>query len=102
VIAFSTFDQPPPANTKFGKPVGSSLQRLNNPHLQVLCTNPAALAGGTGLLNPILPSAPFAPGTLIALGNALLHVTLPHPSTVWWTAPGSYSARCETLNGATR
>ena len=66
----------------------------------MLCTNPAALAGGAGLLDPIAPSAPFAPG-LIATGNALLHVSFPHPPTVWWTAPGAYSARCETLNGAT-
>jgi Protein of unknown function (DUF3089) len=95
VIAFSTFDQPPPANTRFGIPVG------NNPHLQVLCTNPAALAGGSGILNPIAPSAPFATGTVIAEGNDLLHFAFPHPPTVWWTAPGAYSAQCETLNGAT-
>jgi hypothetical protein len=101
VIAFSTFDAPPPANTLFGLPVSNELQRLNNPRLQVLCTNPAALGGGSGALNPISPSAPFAPGTLIAVGNALLHVSFPQPPTVWWTAPAAYSARCETSNGAT-
>jgi hypothetical protein len=101
VIAFSTFDTPPVAKTKFGKPVSSKLQPIHNPRLQVLCTNPAALGGGSGLLDPIAPSAPFAPGTLIAIGNALLHVMFPQPPTVWWTSPGSYSARCQTINGAT-
>ena len=93
VIAFSTFDQPPPVDSFFG--------RAPRAGEQILCTNPAALGGGSGILNPIAPSAPFAPGTLIALGNALLHVAFPHPPTVWWTAPGSYSARCQTVNGAT-
>lgn len=93
VIAFSTFDQPPPSNTLFGKPVYGNLQ--------VLCTNPAALGGGSGVLDTIQPSAPFAPGTLISTAIAGLHLTVPHPSTVWWSAPGAYSARCETVNGAT-
>jgi hypothetical protein len=101
VIAFSTFDQPPPSDTLFGKPESLTLQPLNNPNLQVLCTNPAALGGGAGLLDPTSPSAPFAPGTLIAAGIAGLGFNTPHPSTVWWSAPGAYSARCETVNGAT-
>jgi hypothetical protein len=74
---------------------------VNNPNLQVLCTNPAALAGGSGLLDTIQPSAPFAAGTLIATGIAGLKWTVPTPPTVWWSSPGDYSATCETLNGAT-
>jgi hypothetical protein len=93
VIAFSTFDQTPPTDSLFG--------RSSNPAQQVLCTNPAALGGGSGLLDPIAPSAPFAPGTLIAAGNSLLNVTFPQPPTVWWTAPRAYTAHCETANGAT-
>jgi hypothetical protein len=101
VIAFSTFDQTPPSDSLFGHPVNASLQPANNPKLQVLCTNPAALAGGSGLLDTIQPSAPFAPGTLIATGIAGLKWTVPTPPTVWWSSPGDYSARCETLGGAT-
>lgn len=101
VIAFSTFDQPPPVNAMFGIPVSTNLQPLHNPSLQVLCTNPAALAGGSELLNPIVPSAPFAPGTTIAEGNAALNFKFLQPPTVWWTVPGAYSARCTTSNGAT-
>ncbi len=101
VIAFSTFDEPPPPDTLFGVPDTSSLKPLHNPHLQVLCTNPAALGGGSGLLDPIAPSVAFAPYTLIGLGLSGLHFTQPTPPTVWWSAPGAYSARCETLDHAT-
>ena len=101
VIAFSTFDAPPPSGTLFGIPVNDKLQPLNDPNLQVLCTNPAGLGGGSGLLNPVSPSAPFDPQSTLAAGIALLHVTFPQPPTVWWSAPGAYSAQCQTLNGAT-
>jgi Protein of unknown function (DUF3089) len=102
VIAFSTFDQPAPADSMFGHPTNfTSLAPLNDPRLQALCTNPAALSGGSGLLDPIAPSAPFAPGSGIAKRNAALNFKFPHPPTVWWTVPGAYSARCTTSNGAT-
>jgi Protein of unknown function (DUF3089) len=95
VIAFSTFDAPPPTMTLFGRPPATA------PHLQVLCTNPASLSGGSGIVDPIAPSAPFAPGSLLAAGIVALNFKTPTPPTVWWTAPGAYSARCQTLNGAT-
>ena len=52
------------------------------------------------VITPIQPSQPFAAG-LFALGLAALNYNVPMPATVWWTAPGSYRARCETVNGAT-
>jgi hypothetical protein len=100
VIAFSTFDQTPPAGALFGHPVSINGKPITDPNLQVLCTNPAALGGGSGSITPIQPSQPFAPG-LFALGIAALKYHVPTPPTVWWTAPGSYRARCETVNGAT-
>jgi hypothetical protein len=99
VIAFSTFDQPVPKGSLFGRPspiLGSPSGKGDI----VLCTNPAALAGGSAIVKPILPSAPFAPGTLIALGNSLLKITQPHPPTVWFTEPDAYSAQCVNSNGA--
>jgi hypothetical protein len=60
VVAFSTFGGPVPAASIFG--------RTSNPELEVLCTNPAALAGGSVPVSPSQPTAPFAPGTVI--GNA--------------------------------
>lgn len=95
VIAFSTFDTTPPSDTLFGKPPASDKND------QVLCTNPAALGGGSGILDPISPSAPFDPKSALAAGIALLGVKFPTPPTVWWSSPGAYSAKCETLNGAT-
>lgn len=99
VIAFSTFDQPPPANSLFG--------RTSVPGEQVLCTNPAALATGSSTragsaadVHPIFPSAPFAPGTLIAAGISLLHLAQPHPPTVWFSEPGAYRAHCSGAGGA--
>jgi hypothetical protein len=92
VIAFSTFDQPPPADSMFG--------RTSVPGDEVLCTNPAALAGGTARIDPILPSQPFAPGTLIAAATSLLHLTQPEVSTEWISEPGAYSARCSSAGGA--
>ncbi len=92
VIAFSTFDQPVPADAIFG--------RTSKPGDQVLCTNPAALGGGSGLVDPVFPSKPFAPGTLIAAGILLLHLNQPHPPTVWIREPNSYRARCSSAGGA--
>jgi hypothetical protein len=91
VVAFSTFDQVPPANALFGRAI--------TPGRQVLCTNPAALGGGSGLLDPLVPTTPFAPGS-IALGIGLLGVTWPSASTPWIAVPGAYKAECSTAGGA--
>ena len=92
VIAFSTFDQPPPADSIFGRTAVKGEQ--------VLCTNPAALAGGAAKVDPIFPTAPFAPGTLIAAGNALLKLTQPAAPTEWVSEPGAYRAQCSSADGA--
>jgi hypothetical protein len=65
-----------------------------------LYTNPADLGGGSGLLDPIQPSAPFAPGSTIALGLGALSWHAPTPSTPFWTSPDSFSASCQDSNGA--
>ncbi len=94
VIAFSTFDQPVPSGSLFGRPPASP------PGDEVLCTNPANLGGGSGVLDPIQPSAPFAPGSTISAAITLLNLKVPMPSTVYYEAPGSYVAQCENSNGA--
>jgi hypothetical protein len=92
VIAFSTFDEMPPANAIFG--------RTTVPGDRVLCTNPAALAGVAGDVDPIFPSQPFAPGSTLAAGISLLSLTQPRPATVWSTEPGAYRASCSNAGGA--
>ena len=92
VVAYSTYNAVPPADAIFGKGGGAGQQ--------VLCTNPAALGGGSGTLNPIYPSAPFAPGSTLAVAISLLGVTLPTADTTWITVPGAYRARCSDEGGA--
>src|SRR5205807_9072837 len=92
VIAFSTFDAPVPAGSFFGRTAARGMA--------VLCTNPAALGGGGGPVDPIFPSKPFAPHTLIADGIAAMKLTLPQPHTVWVSIPGAYRARCSAAGGA--
>ena len=99
VIAFSTFDQPVPPNSLFGRPARSRARRSRQ-DAEVLCTNPANLAGGSGLVDSISPSAPFAPNNPLAAGIKLLGIAFPSPSTVYWSTKGAYSAKCVDSNGA--
>jgi hypothetical protein len=92
VIAFSTFDETPPADSLFG--------RTTVPGREVLCTNPAALGGGPGVLTPVYPSQPFAPGTLIAAGITLLGVKQPTSQLPWVAIPRSYQGECAKEDGA--
>jgi hypothetical protein len=97
VIAFSVFGETPPDNTLFGRPRGDEAP---SKRVEVLCTNPAALGGGSGLLDPEYPSAPFAPGTTIAAAVGIVGNTLPKASTPWIAVPNAYRARCSRANGA--
>jgi hypothetical protein len=85
VIAYSSFPGEPPRSSVFGRVgQGVALQagETHTQGLEVACVNPAALAGGTGTLDPFFPSE----GAV---------------STPWIEFPGLYSARCETAGGAT-
>ena len=92
VVAFSTFDAPVPQDSKFG--------RTSTRGLEILCTDPAALGGGSGILDPIEPNVPFYPKSTLSAGIALLGVITPKASTPWIEAPGSYRARCSGSGGA--
>jgi hypothetical protein len=91
VIAYSSFPSRPPADSNFGRPgQGVSLQSGQRARagLQVACTNPATLSGGTGLLNPYFPS----------VGQ---QVPPPPVTTPWVAYPARYRAVCRTSGGAT-
>jgi hypothetical protein len=98
-IAFSTYGDTPPANAAFGKS-GSLGGLTQSKGGSVLCTNPAALGGGSAKLTTIFPSTPFAPGTTI--GALTTQVGMPMPSGVSepWLLAQSYTGRCVTENGA--
>jgi hypothetical protein len=99
VIAFSTFDQPVPTPSLFGRP--SNVLGVKVPKgVQVLCSNPAALGGGSALVNTISPSKPFDPKSVLNAGILILGLPQPHPPTVWVAQPGAYRARCSSANNA--
>jgi hypothetical protein len=83
VIAYSSFDHTPPANSLFGRAQAGS---------QVLCTNPAALAGGSGALDPFFPTT--------RMNSVISFVTQPGVSTAWVDYPDLFTAQCENTGGA--
>jgi hypothetical protein len=98
-IAFSSYPSQPPPDSEFGRPGrGTSLQsgQTATAGQQVACVNPAALAGGTGILDPYLLTASQATRFPIDSGRLTEPV-----STPWVTYPGLYSASCQQGSGAT-
>jgi hypothetical protein len=98
VVAFSTYNETPPDNSLFGRTTSGFV--TGGPGLQVLCTNPAALGGGAVPLDSIIPSKPYAPGTLIAAGIQLLQFPLPKVSTPFLEAKAAFTGECSTDGGA--
>jgi hypothetical protein len=91
VIAYSSFGAAPPADSLFGRP-GTGVSDLSDQAatagLQVACVNPATFSGKPG---PLLPY--FFSATTPVPGLKL--------TTPWVSFPGLYTARCETIGGAT-
>lgn len=91
VIAYSSYLEQPPRTSLFARPgQGVSLQsdQTATTGQQVLCTNPADLAGGSGPLDPFfVSSSSVTPG-----------VSVPTP---WVEYPDLYTAQCESSGGAT-
>ncbi len=99
VIAFSTFNAPVPPDAKFGRP--SSFATSGLPATgDVLCTNPAALGGGSALLTSVFPTQPFAPGTTIGLATGLVGQPTPSGATTPWFQAQAYTGGCDSSNDA--
>jgi hypothetical protein len=90
VVAFSTFDEEPPASAIFGR-AGAQLPPAPpvGPETEVLCTNPAALGGGSGRITPLYPGPQLGAGLAASVG-----FPAPAVRTAWIAAPGAYVARC--------
>jgi Protein of unknown function (DUF3089) len=100
VIAYSTYDQTPPPNTIFGgSTLGDAFWGITpRPGREVLCTNPAALGGGSAKLDGYIPTTSF-PGVLGA--EAQLETgPLPKVSTPWIHIRDGYTAHCSAAGGA--
>jgi pimeloyl-ACP methyl ester carboxylesterase len=99
VIAFSTFNAPVPADSRFGRPNGFAPPGLPTTG-DVLCTNPAALRGGSALLTSVFPTEPFAPGTTIGLATQAVGEPTPSGATTPWFQVQAYSGACDSSNDA--
>jgi hypothetical protein len=94
IVAYSTFNAAPPPDAWFGtmaSRVNPFMPRSSSSGLQILCTNPADLAGGTGVLQPYFLTEELAFHGLSKTKNV---------ATPWVSYPGEYSAHCENVNGA--
>jgi len=96
VVAYSSFAGTPPANSQFARTTSDAgvpllAPRRTSGSLQILCVNPAAPSGGTGPLDPYLPS--FA--------LRVLAPNAPAPATPWVAFPGRFTSRCTTSGNAT-
>ena len=98
VVAYSTYQGDPPVNAFFGRTdtsVASALGLVRSTAKQqhVLCTNPAALGGGSAPIETDLPTTGSF-GILGALAG------LPAAPTPWVSYPGRYTAQCEQRDGS--
>jgi hypothetical protein len=96
VIAYSGFPDTPPVASEFGRPgQGVSLLsgQLAKTGLQVACVDPAAIGGGSALLDPIFPAT-------IVDGPVPFHSSEGEVSTPWVAYPDLYRAACESSDGA--
>jgi hypothetical protein len=98
VLAFSTFNETPPVKTLFGRP-GARFGNADPKGTEVLCTNPAALAGGSAPLDTLLPSKPFASGTIGFLTTQIGFPAIT-ANTPWVEADGVYTGACSAEGGA--
>ena len=93
VITYASFRStiPPPANTLFGK--------VADPNMVAACTNPAALAGGSGELRAYLDRTGR---TVTSTPTVKPWVTPEQPiDTPWVSVPGLLTAKCATNDNAT-
>jgi Protein of unknown function (DUF3089) len=103
VIAFSTFGDPPPDNTRFGKAPATDITGAGlpaGPDYEVLCTNPVSLgANERKPATTLLRSEPF-PGSIGAALVVMYGGPPPSAPTPWLQPSERYSVRCENSNGA--
>jgi pimeloyl-ACP methyl ester carboxylesterase len=92
LITYASFRStvPPPSNTLFG--------RVTDPNQVAACTNPAALAGGSGELRAYLS----ATGTMVVGRSPLKPWVTPEKpiDTPWVSVPGLLTAECRANDNA--
>lgn len=76
VVTYNTYPGPPPADALFGRPDPAR-------HLVAACTDPAALAGGSGELRPYLPSQGRYPTAFVTYPSYLRAVCRSEGGRAW-------------------
>ena len=103
VIAYSSFMDPPPDNTRFGRSPATDITGANlpfGPDYEVLCTNPMSLAQNERRpMTSLLRTEPF-PGTIGAALIVMYGGPPPSAPTPWIQPRDRYTGRCEQSNGA--
>ena len=103
-IAYSTFNEPPPDNSRFGRSPARDTSGAGfpaGPDYEVLCSNPASLAANTRTpLTTYFPSEPYPPGFIAAGIIGLFGGPPPSAPTPWLQPADRYRGRCETQAGA--
>ena len=100
VVAYSAFDEPVPADARFGRPDPDGFFGGDPATEDVLCTDPTKLDGSDGALRVLIPSEPFAPGTTIALGSEAVGLPRPEVDTTWIEFPTAYTGGCSSADDA--
>ena len=102
VIAYSTYDEPPPANSRYARPTERSkiYELPSGPGYAAACTNPAALAdGGAAPLHTLLRSEP-PPGVIGLLLVQMFGGPPPSAETPWLVPRDRYAGECRSEGGA--
>jgi hypothetical protein len=95
VVAYSAFSETPSASAIFGRATTRFPGASGDPSEQeVLCTNPAALRGGSAVLETLFRTVRF-PGLIGAVADEP-----PDAPTPWAAIPRRYTARCRSEGGA--
>jgi hypothetical protein len=103
VIAWSTFNETPPSNSRYGRVPAEDTSGFGfpaGPDFEVLCTNPASLgANDRRPLSTLLRSEPY-PGILGIFLAQMYGGTQPSAPTPWLQPQDHYTGKCEQRDGA--
>ena len=102
VVAYSVFDETPPADAFFGRPGGALTDLFGldgRTDLEVLCTNPAALGGGPAPLSTLVPTSPL-PRHDRPRDRRHLQRRTAHRANPWVQPQDHYTGACDRSSGA--
>jgi hypothetical protein len=103
VVAWSAFNEPPPGNSRFGRPPATpdntDMALPHGPDYEVLCTDPEQLTRGTGRLTSLTRTDPY-PGVIGVLIAQTYGGLPPTGDTPWLSPRERYTGECASADGA--